>query len=109
MFSFLLHIHSSMWGIMVLLFILSYAFYRQKGWSMALRLAYLIMIVTGSWMLTLHGFPWKFVLKGILALVLIGLMEMTLAKRRKRESTFLMWILLIVILMVILLIGFEVI
>ncbi|RYM01721.1 DUF1516 family protein [Sporolactobacillus sp. THM7-7] len=108
MFNVLLHTHSGMWGVMVLLFILSFAFYQQKGWSMALRLAYLIMLATGIWMLTLIGFPWKFILKGILALILIGLMEATLGKRKRRESTLTLWILIIVILIVILLLGYEV-
>lgn len=108
MFDILLHTHSGMWGIMVLLFILSFAFYQQRGWSMGLRLAYLVMIVTGVWMLALKGFPWLFILKGILALILIGMMEMTLSKRRRKESTFLMWILIVVVLLVILLIGYGV-
>ncbi|GGL49762.1 DUF1516 family protein [Sporolactobacillus putidus] len=108
MFNILLHTHSGMWGIMVLLFILSFAFYRQRGWNMGLRLAYLVMLVTGVWMLALKGFPWLFILKGILALILIGMMEMTLGRRRRKEPTFFMWILIIVILAVILLIGYEV-
>ncbi len=97
-----------MWGIMVLLFILGFAFYRQRGWKIGLRLAYLVMIVTGVWMLALKGFPWLFILKGILALILIGIMEMTLARRKRKEPTFFMWLLIIVILIVILLIGYGV-
>lgn len=108
MFGVLLHTHSGMWGVMVLLFILSYIFYQQKGWSIALRISYLVMLATGIWMLSLIGFPWKYDLKGVLALVLIGLMEATLSKRKKGESTIFQWVLLIVILVLILLLGYGV-
>lgn len=105
----LLHIHSGVWGIMVLLFILSFAFYHQKVWSMILRLSYLVMIITGVWMLALIGFPAMLILKGILAVVLIGLMEMALAKRGRQQSATLLLVLLAVDLIFILLIGYRII
>ncbi|RYL94062.1 DUF1516 family protein [Sporolactobacillus sp. Y61] len=105
----LLHIHSGVWGIMILLFILSFAFNRQKGWSMALRLTYLIMLVTGVWMLVLIHFPILFVIKGVLALILIGLMEMALAKRNRHQSAVWLMILFVIDLIFILLIGYEII
>lgn len=105
----LLEIHSGVWGIMILLFILSLVFYRQKGWSMALRLSYLVMLVTGIWMLILHHFPALYDVKGVLAILLIGLMEMALGRRQKQKSTTLILVFSAIDLILILLIGYKVI
>ncbi|WKB35633.1 DUF1516 family protein [Terrilactibacillus sp. S3-3] len=109
MFDVLIHTHSGMWGVMVILFILSIILFRQSIWRMLLRLAYLVMIVTGIWMLILQHFPGAFVLKGILALILVGMMEMALARRRKEQPSVLLWVLLAVDLIVILLLGYKII
>lgn len=104
-----LQIHSGVWGILVLLFIFSFAFYRQKGWIMGLRLSYLVMIITGIWLLFLIHFPIMFLLKGVLAILLIGLMEMVLGRRKKQKSTVPFLVLLAIDLILILLIGYKII
>ncbi|TGA97986.1 DUF1516 family protein [Sporolactobacillus shoreae] len=104
----LFQIHSSVWGIMILLFIISLIFYRQKIWSMILRLAYLVMIVTGVWMLTLHHFPALYDIKGVLAILLIGLMEMALGRRQKQKSVSLILVFAAIDLILILLIGYKI-
>ncbi|MCO7175082.1 DUF1516 family protein [Sporolactobacillus kofuensis] len=105
----LLQIHGLVWGLVVILFIFSFMFSQQKAWSMGLRLTYLVMIITGVWMLFLIHFPLMLVIKGVLSIGLIGLMEMALGKRKKHERTGIFLVLIAVFLILILLIGYHVI
>ncbi|MCI1859381.1 MAG: DUF1516 family protein [Sporolactobacillus sp.] len=109
MSEWLLQIHSSIWGVMVVLFILSYFFYWKKGLAIGLRLSYLVMIVTGVWMLAQIHFPGRLILKGILAIILIGLMEMALAKRKKQQPAVLFLVIGAIDLILVLLLGYHVI
>ncbi|GAY74801.1 uncharacterized protein UPF0344 [Sporolactobacillus inulinus] len=105
----LAQIHGLVWGLMVILFLLSYLFYQQKVWSMILRLTYLVMIGTGIAMLFIIHFPFMLVVKAILSFALIGLMEAALGKRKKQQPAGLLLVLSAVFLIVILLIGYRVI
>ncbi|SFE63861.1 Protein of unknown function [Bacillus sp. OV194] len=109
MFNALLHTHSGSWAIMVILFLITYFTKSQKITLMLQRLFYLIMIVTGVWMLSILHFPLTYVLKGVLAIVLIGVMEMLVARKRKGSPMPAMWIVLIILLVVIVLMGYGVI
>jgi len=113
MSSMLLHTHSAAWLIMVILFILSIAFKKQKVTPMILRLFYLIILGTGIGMLINLSFPLTYVLKGILAVVLIGLMEMILGRTKRGEGSKMpvpaFWVIWVVLLIVIVLTGFGVI
>lgn len=71
------------------------------------RLFYLIMLGTGIGMLFILGFPLIYVLKGILAIVLIGVMEMIVGKRKRAESTKMLWVACIVLILVIISIGYN--
>ncbi|WP_059103711.1 YisL family protein [Shouchella shacheensis] len=107
--------HEGSWAFLAILFVVSYFLYRANKnragtiIQMILRLFYLIMIVTGAGMLYGYGFPTMFVVKGILALVLIGFMEMTLAKTKRGESALVGWILVVVTLLLVVLMGYQVI
>lgn len=105
----LLQIHSITWGVMVILFVVSLIAYQQKIWSMLLRLSYIVMLITGIWMLIRIHFPVVYDIKGVLALLLIGFMEMALGRRQKQKSVVLSLLFVFVDLIVILLIGYKII
>ncbi|MET1248591.1 DUF1516 family protein [Sporolactobacillus sp. STCC-11] len=105
----LLLIHGLVWGLVVIFFILSYLFTAQKVWSMILRTAYLVMIITGVVMLFIIHFPLMPTIKGVLSFALIGLMEVAMGKRKKKESSWLFLVLIAVLLIVIVLMGYHVI
>ncbi len=71
------------------------------------RLFYLIMIISGVGMLAMIGFPLLYILKGILAIMLIGFMEVIVGRRKRSESTKKYWIAVIVLLLIILSIGYD--
>lgn len=79
----MLHTHSGSWAILVILFALSLIIKGQKITPILLRVFYLIMIASGITMLVGLDFPADLIVKGILALVLMGLMEMTLGRAKK--------------------------
>ena len=92
------HLHSSAWAITILLFLI--AFFLLKGGKakggkivhMILRLFYVIMIVSGVYLLSaLWGFATIYIVKGLLAIVLIGLMEMLLGKAKRGQLAKLIW------------------
>lgn len=105
----LLQIHNITWMAMAVLFVISLIAYRQKAWSMVLRLSYVVMLVTGIWMLIRTHFPVVYDIKGILALLLIGLMEMALGRRQKHKPVALSLLFVVIDLILILLIGYKII
>ncbi len=109
MFDALLQTHSGSWGVLVILFLISAIFPKQKISLMIQRLFYLVMIVSGVWMLSLIGFPLQYVIKGICALILMGLMELIVMNRRKGKPTAVAWILLVVFLAIVLMLAYKII
>ncbi|MFE5320997.1 DUF1516 family protein [Paenibacillus sp. NPDC056579] len=109
MFNIFYQSHAGSWLLTVILFVLSVIFSNQKVTLMIQRLFYLIMLVSGIGMLAILGFPLLFILKGVLAIILIGLMEMIVARRRRKQPTAPMWIGFIIVLIIIVLIGYGVI
>ncbi|MTT30924.1 DUF1516 family protein [Terrilactibacillus sp. BCM23-1] len=105
----LLTIHGYSWMILAVLFLLTCLFSRQKLTAMILRLFYLVMIITGVWMLILYHFPITPIIKLFLSLILIGFMEMIPARIRRGQSTTVLWILFGIDFIVILLMGYRVI
>ncbi|ARK31545.1 DUF1516 family protein [Halalkalibacter krulwichiae] len=83
------HAHVDSWWLTILLFVIAYFLLKagkQKGAKivhMILRLFYVIMIFSGVTLLISLQFPFVYVLKGILALVLIYAIEMILVKTKK--------------------------
>lgn len=106
------HTHASSWFITLALFALSYAFLKggkakpQKITQMILRLFYIIMLVSGVGMLIVYRFPLVLVIKGILAIVLIGIMEMIITRGGKGQSISKYWLPFFIALALVLLIGF---
>ncbi|WP_050616348.1 YisL family protein [Bacillus testis] len=102
--------HASSWAILLVAFFLTYFLENKKIMSIILRLFYVVMLVSGIGMLTIMEFPMHFVVKGILAILLIGLMEMLLARQKKQSSSpLVLWILFIIDLILIILLGYKVI
>lgn len=96
-----------MWGLMVLLFILSLVFRNQKITVMILRLSYIVMLVSGAYMLYARGFELVFLLKGLLALVLFGIMEMLVGKTQRGEKQVpILWVIFAVLIILIPAIGY---
>lgn len=90
------------WGLMLLLFILSLIFRKQKITTMLLRLTYLIMVGTGIGMLVNLGFPIFYVIKGLIALVMIGMMEIIVGQAQKgARSAPIAWVIFILALILV--------
>lgn len=111
--------HAGSWAIMVLLFIVAFILLKrghtkgQKITQMILRLFYIIMVVTGVGMLISYKFPLIYIVKGILAIWLIAVMELILARSGQETaqgaSTGSYWVQLVISLIIVVLIGFNVI
>ncbi|AYC28996.1 YisL family protein [Paenisporosarcina cavernae] len=108
------HLHITTWVIGLILFfvavVLTNGSKGQKITQMILRVDYILIILTGLALFMkgmdynmgmLYGF--KF-LGGIL---IIGMMEMILARMKKQKATTVFWILLFVILFVTMFLGFK--
>lgn len=109
MFNMFYQMHAGSWAILIILFLITYFTKSQKITFMLQRLFYLIMIVSGVGMLVTLNFPLLYILKGVLAIVLIGLMEMLVTRKRKGNPMPAMWIVFIIVLAIILMIAFNVI
>lgn len=111
--------HAGSWAILVLLFVIAFFLFKngaRKGGRivhMVLRLFYIIMLVSGGGMVVglmmASGFPVMYVIKGVLAVMLIGLMEMILGRTSRSERSGMFWIMMLVFLVLIVLMGFGVI
>lgn len=104
------HTHAASWIILVILFVLSLIFKRQKITPILLRIFYLIMLASGITMLVGYDFPLKPIVKGGLAIVLIGLMEMALGRaKRGGKGLPVLIAAVVVVLTVVVLMGYSVI
>lgn len=96
-----------MWGVMLLLFILSLVLRKQKITVMLLRVTYLVMLVSGIAMLFYIKFPMMYVIKGILAVALIGVMEMILGKALRGDRAVpLLWVLFVILIILVPAMGY---
>lgn len=109
------HIHITAWVVTLILFFVALSLHKsgkakaQKIVHMILRLFYLITIATGGMLVHLlfSSYPVQYILKFIFGLLVIGFMEMVLAKTKKQKKTTTSWILFIVSLIVVLYLGFT--
>jgi len=105
----LMRVHSSIWLVLVIFFVLSLVYKKQKITPMVLRLFYLMAIATGVSGLVALDYPTSLIVKGVLAIVMMGLMEMTLGRSKKGKSITVPVIAVAVVLVVVVLLGFGVI
>jgi peptidoglycan/LPS O-acetylase OafA/YrhL len=95
-----------MWGVMVLLFLLSIFLPKQKISPVLLRISYLVMLGSGIGMLFYIHFPLFYMIKGLLAILLIGVMEMLLGRTKRREPVLPFWILFILLIILVPAMGY---
>ncbi|MEI7026936.1 YisL family protein [Paenibacillus sp. y28] len=109
----IIHAHTDSWPLLFLLFVLSCIFIRTRALHMILRLMYIVMIVSGGTLLYSYGFPLSYSIKGVLALILIYIMEKILGSRRRQSwssgQKAGLWIAFSVITLLIVLLGYGVI
>ncbi|OPA81110.1 hypothetical protein BVG16_01870 [Paenibacillus selenitireducens] len=108
-FNMLYQSHAGSWAILILLFVASVIFKRQKVTPMITRLFYLIMLGSGIGMLIEWNFPLMYVIKGILAVFMIGMMEMIMGRVRRNQPTGMFWIIFVILLALIVCMGYGVI
>lgn len=108
------HLHITTWVLTLVLFFVAVGLHKsgkakaQKIVHMILRLFYLLSIATGGMLVHLmfSSYPVQYVLKVVFGFLVIGFMEMVLARMKKEKKTSTFWILLIISLVVVLYLGF---
>lgn len=107
--------HIGSWAILVLVFLITFLLAKSgkergaKIVGMVLRLFYVIMLVSGGGMLFRLSFPLMYIIKAVLAVVMIGMMEAIIGRTKRRESTGVFWGVMLVLLVLIVLMGYGVI
>lgn len=109
------HLHITTWVIGLILFFVAYGLHKSgkaKGSKishMALRLFYVLIIITGAALFFIHSSidAALYGVKFILGLLVIGFMEMVLVRTKKGKKTQVMWILLLLALAGTLYLGFS--
>ncbi|TSB48156.1 DUF1516 family protein [Alkalicoccobacillus porphyridii] len=111
MYSIFYESHAGSWAILILLFLASYFLFRwgkQKASKivyMIVRLFYIIMLVSGVGML-FNNMQLSFIIKGVLAIMLIGIMEVIMGRTKRKELTGSFWIVFAVLLAVVVALGY---
>lgn len=106
------HLHITTWVILLILFFVAYAKY-SKGLHMAVRLFYLVVIATGAELIFRYNvfqmtrFVGEYIGKIVLAIVLIGLMEMMLGRKQKGTLSKGIVISFWIVLILVILLGFR--
>lgn len=107
-----LHAHVGFWTLALILFVIS-LFLKgtgQKVLHMIIRLLYVLIVITGLYLVihlyAVHGF--LLIIKMIGGLGVISMMEMILVRRQKEKSTRVFWVLLIVFLVWVFYMGYGV-
>ncbi|AIC95379.1 MULTISPECIES: DUF1516 family protein [Shouchella] len=108
-------IHEGSWAFLVVLFIVAFVLYRSRKLKaatilhMITRLFYLFMLVSGIGMLVALNFNLFYVVKGLLAVLVIGFMEMAAGKAKRNENSLGSLFIVLVLVLVVVLMGFGVI
>ena len=111
----LLESHVGGWEVALVLLIIGYILYRAgkervaRILHMILRLMIIIIAVSGIWMLfAYHAGDVLYYVKGILAILAFGLMEMSLGRARRNEASIGFFVGALMLLVVVILIGYRV-
>lgn len=103
------HLHITTWVVAIVLFLIAAA-KPNKGLQMALRLLYILIIITGGALFIEaidYGQGMDYGIKFILGILVIGMMEMVLVRKSKDKPTTVFWILFAVFLFLTLFYGFK--
>ncbi|MFD2368632.1 DUF1516 family protein [Brevibacillus sp. GCM10020057] len=114
MYNALLKAHVGSWEVAFILLIVGYILYRvgkekaAKGLHMLLRLLLVIILVTGATMLfQFHAGDVYYYIKGALAIVAFGLMEMCLGRARRQEGSIGFFIGAIAVMVIVIMLGYH--
>lgn len=103
------HLHITTWVVAIVLFFIAAA-KPNKGVHMALRLFYILVIITGG-ALFIEAMDYKqgmnYGIKLLLGILVISMMEMVLVRMSKNKSTKLFWVLFAIFLFLTLFYGFK--
>lgn len=104
------HLHITTWVIALVLFFVAALASKSKGIHMALRLFYILIIITGG-ALFIEGMGYNmgmdYGIKFILGILVIGMMEMVLVRKAKNKPTTVFWVLFAIFLFAVLYYGFK--
>lgn len=103
------HLHITTWFIGIILFLIG-AIKPNKGLHMALRLFYILIIITGGALFIEamdYGQGMNYGIKLILGILVISMMEMVLVRQSKGKSATAFWILFVIFLFLTLFYGFK--
>jgi hypothetical protein len=108
----LTHAHLTTLVLSFILFIVIVLRQRQgkniKPLHMALRGSYLLIIATGVMLvLAAYSIPITYYLKSIVGIVMIGLFEMLIVRKKKGSSTDILWIAFSIVLVILFAMGFT--
>ena len=105
------HLHITTWVVGLILFFVAALASKSKGIHMALRLFYILIIITGGALfyksIDLNLDAMEYGIKFLLGLIVISMMEMVLVRKAKNKSTTLFWIIFFVALLAVLYMGFR--
>lgn len=105
------HLHITTWVIALVLFLVAaLGSSKSKGIHMALRLFYILIIITGG-ALFIEAMSFDqgmlYGIKFLLGILVIGMMEMILVRQSKNKKTSTFWILFAIFLFAVLFMGFK--
>lgn len=103
--------HAGSWAIMILLFLVAYFLYRwgkPKGSKivyMIVRLFYIIMVASGVAML-IQNAQLSYMIKAVLAIMMIGIMEVIMGKTKRKEQTGSFWVVFVILAVAVVTLGY---
>ncbi len=108
------HIHTLFWFIMIILYVVTLLRFRSTGnppkvLHNLLRASFLLTAFFGIYSIILSGLGGFYHIKGTIALVMFGLMEVSLSRLYKKKSATLFIGLVAALLVVIILMGYKII
>lgn len=105
------HLHITTWVVGIVLFLIAGLSGKQsKGLHMALRLFYILIIITGGALFIeamSYGQGMLYGFKFIGGILVIGMMEMVLVRQKKNKPTGMFWALFAVFLFITMFLGFK--
>ncbi|MCP1143795.1 YisL family protein [Lysinibacillus endophyticus] len=104
------HLHITTWVVALVLFFVGALVSKSKGIHMALRLFYILIIITGGALFIEamdYGMGMDYGIKFLLGILVISMMEMVLTRQKKNKPTTVFWILFAIFLFAVLFYGFK--
>ncbi|MCM3124914.1 YisL family protein [Mesobacillus sp. AQ2] len=109
----MVHAHMTAWFLALVLFFVALGLHKsgkEKGAKivqMVLRLFYVLILLTGFWLLFSININIMYVLKAAVGLWVISMLEMILIRTRKNEKASILWVQFIVAILLVLYLGFS--